>query len=63
MRACSPRQERWNRLWHCLGRGVKERNEVTAQSVQMGEVLGNSLQGKQGTVPLPPSFLYVKAVM
>lgn len=29
----------------------------------MGEVLGNSLQGKQDAVPLPPPFLYVNAVM
>ena len=33
------------------------------QSAQMGEFLGNSLQGKQDTVPLPPTFLYVNAVM
>ena len=29
------------------------------QSVQMGEILGNSLQGKRDTVLPPPSFLYV----
>lgn len=27
-RACSLRRERLNRLWHCLGRSVKEGNEV-----------------------------------
>lgn len=44
-RACSPRWERWNRLWHCL-RSVKEGNEVICSVCQMGEILGNSLQGK-----------------
>lgn len=34
-----------------------------AQSVQMGEILGNSLQGKRDTVPLPPPFLYVNTMM
>lgn len=52
-----------NRLWHCLGRSVKEGNEVIPESVQMGEILGNSLQDKEDTVPLAPPFLYVNAMM
>lgn len=34
-----------------------------AQTAQMGEILGNSLQDKQDTVPLAPPFLYVNAMM
>lgn len=34
-----------------------------AQTAQMGEILGNSLQDKQDTVPLATPFLYVNAMM